>query len=334
MALLTFPPAPINGQYFPVSPLPGQYQYRWSAADATWRLEGVATGAIPGCYGDATTIPTFCVDAQGRITTITNTPAEFIKLNNPSAFNSYVWPNADGSASRILTTDGAGNLSWGSNGVTSVDVSGGATGLTFTGGPVTSSGTITMSGVLGIANGGTGVTTGVVTSVTAGTGIGVPSGTGAVTINNTGVISVDGGTTGLTPVAATTGAVSLGGVLNLANGGTGQVTASASLTALLPSQTGNANKFLTTDGASASWGSPQFIQYDDISASFDGVAVAFPLTVGAVAKAPAPSTNIMVYLGGVAQTPGAGNAYTVAGSTITFNSAPFSGTSFYAVTIG
>jgi hypothetical protein len=82
-----------------------------------------------------------------------------------------------------------------------------------------------------------------------------------------------------------------------------------------------------------SWGSFQFIQYDDISASFDGVAVAFPLTVGTVAKAPAPSTNIMVYLGGVAQTPGAGNAYTVAGSTITFNSAPLSGTFFYAVTI-
>lgn len=39
--------------------------------------------------------------------------------------------------------------------VTSVDVSGGTTGLTFTGGPVTTSGTITMAGTLGISNGGT-----------------------------------------------------------------------------------------------------------------------------------------------------------------------------------
>lgn len=43
--------------------------------------------------------------------------------------------------------------------VTSVDVSGGTTGLSFTGGPVTSSGTITASGTLDVANGGTANTT-------------------------------------------------------------------------------------------------------------------------------------------------------------------------------
>ena len=43
--------------------------------------------------------------------------------------------------------------------VTSVDVSGGTTGLTATGGPVTSSGTITLGGTLAVANGGTGATT-------------------------------------------------------------------------------------------------------------------------------------------------------------------------------
>lgn len=42
--------------------------------------------------------------------------------------------------------------------VTSVNVSGGTTGLSFSGGPVTSSGTITMAGTLGVANGGTGAT--------------------------------------------------------------------------------------------------------------------------------------------------------------------------------
>ncbi len=40
--------------------------------------------------------------------------------------------------------------------VTSIDASGGATGLTFTGGPVTTSGTVTLSGMLVAANGGTG----------------------------------------------------------------------------------------------------------------------------------------------------------------------------------
>lgn len=42
--------------------------------------------------------------------------------------------------------------------VTSVDVSGGTTGLTFTGGPITSSGTITVGGTLAASNGGTGAT--------------------------------------------------------------------------------------------------------------------------------------------------------------------------------
>jgi hypothetical protein len=46
----------------------------------------------------------------------------------------------------------------GSGTVTSVDVSGGTTGLTFSGGPVTNSGTITMAGRLGLVNGGTNAT--------------------------------------------------------------------------------------------------------------------------------------------------------------------------------
>jgi len=47
----------------------------------------------------------------------------------------------------------------GSGTVTSVDVSGGTTGLTTSGGPVTGAGTITISGTLAVGNGGTGATT-------------------------------------------------------------------------------------------------------------------------------------------------------------------------------
>lgn len=42
--------------------------------------------------------------------------------------------------------------------VTSVDASGGTTGMAFTGGPITASGTLTMSGTLAVANGGSGAT--------------------------------------------------------------------------------------------------------------------------------------------------------------------------------
>jgi hypothetical protein len=46
----------------------------------------------------------------------------------------------------------------GAGAVVSVDVSGGTTGLTTSGGPITSSGTITIAGTLGASNGGTGLT--------------------------------------------------------------------------------------------------------------------------------------------------------------------------------
>lgn len=51
-----------------------------------------------------------------------------------------------------IGTGGSG----GTGTVTSVDVSGGTTGLTTSGGPVTTNGTITIAGILNIANGGTG----------------------------------------------------------------------------------------------------------------------------------------------------------------------------------
>ena len=43
--------------------------------------------------------------------------------------------------------------------VTGVDVSGGSTGLTFSGGPITTTGTISMAGTLAVGYGGTGDTT-------------------------------------------------------------------------------------------------------------------------------------------------------------------------------
>ena len=44
------------------------------------------------------------------------------------------------------------------------------------------------------------------------------------------------------------------GTLPVANGGTGQTTANAGLNALLPSQTSNSGKYLTTNGTDTSWG--------------------------------------------------------------------------------
>ena len=65
----------------------------------------------------------------------------------------------------------------GSGSVTSIDVSGGTTGLSFSGGPVTTSGTITLGGTLGVGSGGTGAT--------SLTGYLVGNGTSAVTATST-----------------------------------------------------------------------------------------------------------------------------------------------------
>lgn len=78
----------------------------------------------------------------------------------------------------------------------------------------------------------------------AGTGISIPNGvkyfvfsdgTNFYTLDSTsptGVTSFSAGTTGLTPNTATTGAVTLSGTLAIGNGGTGQSTQQAAMTAL------------------------------------------------------------------------------------------------------
>ena len=87
--------------------------------------------------------------------------------------------------------------------------------------PVTSGGTglstIPTNGQLLIGN-GTGYT---LNTLGTGAGISVTNGIGTISVANTGVLSWAGGTTGLTPAAATTGAVTLAGTLIAANGGTG-----------------------------------------------------------------------------------------------------------------
>jgi hypothetical protein len=68
--------------------------------------------------------------------------------------------SVDGGNELVLGSDSGLFVPPGTSGtVTSVNVAGGSTGLTFSGGPVTTSGTITMAGTLAIGSGGTGQTT-------------------------------------------------------------------------------------------------------------------------------------------------------------------------------
>ena len=73
-------------------------------------------------------------------------------------------------------------------------------------------------------------------------------------------------------------------------------------------------------------------EVDDISSSFNGSTTAFTLQVGGSNVSPGTANDIIVSLGGVVQNPN--QDYTIAGSTLTFTTAPTSGLSFFAVVLG
>ena len=73
-------------------------------------------------------------------------------------------------------------------------------------------------------------------------------------------------------------------------------------------------------------------EVDDISSGFNGSTTAFTLAVSGSNVSPGTANDIIVSLGGVIQNPN--QDYTIAGSTITFTTAPASGLSFFAVVLG
>jgi len=73
-------------------------------------------------------------------------------------------------------------------------------------------------------------------------------------------------------------------------------------------------------------------EVDDISSGFNGSTTAFTLQVSGSNVSPGTANDIVVSLGGVVQNPN--QDFTIAGSTITFTTAPASGLSFFAVVLG
>jgi hypothetical protein len=101
--------------------------------------------------------------------------------------------------------------------VTSIDVSGGTTGLTYSGGPITTSGTITMAGTLITTNGGTGLS-----SYTAGDISYYVSGTALSKLaigSSTFILT----STGTAPQWSDPTSISVNTATNIAGGGANQI---------------------------------------------------------------------------------------------------------------
>jgi hypothetical protein len=190
------------------------------------------SGVAANTYGSASQVPVFAVNAQGQLTSVTNTSIAIAAgaVSGLAASATTDTTNATNITSGTLPTGrlsgsytgitAVGTLTAGTWNATPISVAYGGTGLTAT----------PTNGQLPIGN-GTGYT---LATLTAGSNVVISNTAGGIQINATAAfggtvtsVDVSGGTTGLTtsggPVT-TSGTITLAGTLVPANGGTGATT--------------------------------------------------------------------------------------------------------------
>jgi hypothetical protein len=132
----------------------------------------------------------------------------------------------------------------------------------------------------------------------AGTGIAIPAGRSVL-------LRSDG--TNIVEQINYLGSLSLGTALPVASGGTGATTAQAARNNLLPTQTGNASKYLQTDGTNVSW--------DAVDISTADVTGTLAITNGGTGATTAANARTNLGLGTIATQ--AANSVAITGGSIT-----------------
>jgi len=169
----------------------------------------------------------------------------------------------------------------------------------------------------------------------AATAVNIGAATGTATVNNTtlaakaitasttlavtgtstltGAVTATAGVTGpITSSSATITGGTITGITDLAvaDGGTGASTAAGGLNNLLPSQTGNANKYLQTDGTNASW--------DAVSLSTADITGTLPVANGGTGVTSSTGTgNVVLSNSPTLVTPALGTPSALVGTNIT-----------------
>ena len=117
-----------------------------AAASSETAAAGSATAAAGSATSAAASYANFIERYMGAFSSAPTTSFEGALYWNSVSDQMYVW---NGTSWEVISGTGT---------VTSVQMAGGTTGLTYSGGPITGAGTITTAGTLAVGSGGTGLT--------------------------------------------------------------------------------------------------------------------------------------------------------------------------------